>query len=405
MRKTKRRSLAPPPSPAARAPQPRRRQRLWRTGLVVTGVVACLAVIFVVTNFGDRLLRWATASSLLDESEDDASDPTPPRLNPRTPPGPAPAGMVWVPGGEFWMGGPRDGLDCDDAVCDKEHFGFGAECYPIHKVYVDGFWMDPCEVTNEQFAEFIAATHYVTIAERTPTRDEFPGVPEDKLKPFSLLFKPPGPNDPYDLARHQGWWDVGFGACWKHPEGPGSTIAGREKHPVVHVCWYDAVAYCEWAGKRLPTEAEWEFAARGGLDRKKYPWGDELRPGGKCMANFWQGKFPVENTRDDGYERTAPVGSFAPNGYGLFDMAGNVWEWCADYYDADYYKDRVARNPQGPFFEFDPNEPGALKRVQRGGSFLCAENYCQRYIVGSRGKGEVRSSANHVGFRCVLSAK
>jgi formylglycine-generating enzyme required for sulfatase activity len=391
-------------SPSSRSRRPRIAERPSRFGITVAGIVALVALVALATAY------WPTGGRFSPETEveDPDDDPTPPKISPRTPPGPAPEGMVWVPGGEFWMGGPRevrDQLEDPAKALELRRLHVGAECYPIHRVYVDGFWMDVHEVTNDQFAEFVQATGYATVAERTPTKEEFPGVPAERLKPFSGVFKKPAPGEVCDLDRHEGWWEACYGASWKHPEGPGSTIRGREKHPVVHVCWDDAVAYCRWAGKRLPTEAEWEFAARGGLDRKKYPWGDELRPGGKCMANFWQGQFPVENTKEDGFEGTAPVGSFPPNGYGLFDMAGNVWEWCADYYDADYYADRVKHNPQGPISEFDPNEPGALKRVQRGGSFLCAENYCQRYLVGSRGKGEVRSAANHVGFRCVLDAK
>jgi formylglycine-generating enzyme required for sulfatase activity len=380
---------------------PPRPTRLRQVGLY-TGIVLAVAALVVLGTMYRHVL-WPTAGAFaFDRPLDDPDDPTEPRLNPRDPPGPAPEGMAWVPGGEFWMGGPRDAQGSDEALA---RLGFGPECYPLHKVTVGGFWMDQHEVSNEQFAAFIEATRYVTVAERPPTAREFPGVPAEQLKPFSLTFKQPGPNDRYSLATHSGWWDLCYGADWRHPEGPGSTIAGRMQHPVVHVCWFDAVAFCKWAGKRLPTEAEWEFASRGGLDRKKYAWGDELRPGGKCMANFWQGKFPVENTREDGYEGTAPVGSFPPNGYGLYDMAGNVWEWCADYYAADYYLESPRDNPKGPLLEFDPAELNAVKRVQRGGSFLCAENYCQRFVVGARGKGEVNSSANHIGFRCVQDAK
>jgi formylglycine-generating enzyme required for sulfatase activity len=392
----------PQPSPHA---QPARRLR--QIGLIAGGILICSAVVVL------SLYAWRGGRALgLEDADDDPDDPTTPTINARTPPGPAPEGMVWIPGGEFWMGGPKDVLECDDPVC-CERFNFGIECYPIHKVTVSGFWMDRTEVTNEQFAEFVAATKYVTVAEQQPSAREFPGVPAAELKPLSLVFSPPAPNEEIDLRQHRRWWSVCYGACWKHPEGPGSTIKGRENHPVVHVCWYDAVAYCHWAGKRLPTEAEWEFAARGGLDRKKYSWGDELRPGSKCMANIWQGNFPVQNSREDGYEGTAPVGSYEPNGYGLVDMAGNVWEWCADYYDAHYYSRSPRKDPPGPlvendparFFAENPVERDAVQRVQRGGSFLCAENYCQRYIVGSRGKGEVRSAANHIGFRCVMDAK
>ncbi len=210
------------------------------------------------------------------------------------------------------------------------------------------------------------------------------------------------PTEKVDLQKdHLAWWALVYGASWKHPEGPASDLKGREKHPVVHICWQDAVAYCKWVKKRLPTEAEWEFAARGGLDRKKYCWGDELLPGGKWQANIWQGEFPYKNTAADGFAGTAPVGSFPANGYGLHDMAGNVWEWCADLYHPEAYQKRPKRNPKGPERSSDPDEPNTVKRVQRGGSFLCADNYFVGYQVGARGKGEASSAANHTGFRCV----
>jgi sulfatase modifying factor 1 len=305
-----------------------------------------------------------------------------PFLNRATPPGPAPEDMVWVPGGQFWMG--------DTSLPDAQ---------PLHLVYVDGFWMDRTEVTNAQFARFVNETHYVTIAERQPDPRDFPGVPPDQLKPFSPVFTPPaGPVDLHDPSQ---WWQPVAGADWRHPEGPHSSIDGRENHPVVHVCWFDAVAYAEWAGKRLPTEAEWEFAARGGLDRKPYCWGDGLMPDGKHQANIWQGHFPDDNTIEDGFRGTAPVASFPPNGHGLYDMAGNAWEWCADWYRPDCYQTSPRRNPKGPSESFDPAEPNQRKRVQRGGSFLCCDQYCTRYRPGARGKGAVDSGASHVGFRCV----
>jgi formylglycine-generating enzyme required for sulfatase activity len=409
----KRRKKSPTPCVklADRPPSPRQAalQRLRRIALIAGGVLVTAIVVLLGTSY--RNLLWPGRPALSVELEEDPDDPTPPLLNASTPPGSAPDGMVWIPGGEFWMGGPGD-FDLDNpAACNQCNFGI--ECFPIHKVRVSGFWMDRYEVTNEQFAEFAAATKYVTVAERTPTAREFPGAHAAKLKPCSLVFTPPGPNESVDLGDHLSWWQICYGADWRHPEGPASTIVGREKHPVVHVCWHDAVAYCRWAGKRLPTEAEWEFAARGGLDRKKYAWGNELRPRGKCMANYWQGNFPRENTLEDGYAGTAPVGSFEPNGYGLYDMAGNAWEWCADYYDAYYYSQSPRINPRGPLSEFNPAtltspnpvERQSIERVQRGGSFLCAEVYCQRYVVGSRGKGEVNSSANHIGFRCVMDAR
>lgn len=308
-------------------------------------------------------------------------------IQPHPPEGPPPDGMVWIPGGTFQMGS------------DDRRF---PEAQPIHTVTVHGFWMDRTEVTNEQFERFVQATHYVTIAERVPDPRQFPDAPPEKLKdlkPFSSVFTPPGPDDP---ARNiLDWWKPVNGADWRHPQGPASSILGKEKHPVVQIAWVDAKAYADWAAKRLPTEAEWEFAARGGLEGKKYPWGDEWRPGGKIMANTWQGDFPRENTMEDGFRTTAPVGSFPPNGYGLYDMAGNAWEWCADWYRADYFEHSPRDNPQGPDSGLDPLEPGAQKRVQKGGSFLCAESYCARFQVGARHSGEIESPADHLGFRCV----
>jgi formylglycine-generating enzyme required for sulfatase activity len=312
-----------------------------------------------------------------------------PKINVTKPSGPAPAGMIWIPGGQFWMGTAEDHM---------------ADAKPWHRVYVDGYWMDKTEVTNEQFARFVKATGYVTVAERKPRAEDYPGALPEKLVAGSVVFSPP--DHPVELDNHFRWWDYVPGANWRHPEGPKSDINGRMNHPVVHVAYKDAVAYCNWAGKRLPTEAEFEFASRGGLDRKRYAWGDEFMPGGKHMANTFQGHFPDTNTGEDGYLATAPVGSFPANGYGLFDMAGNVWEWTSDWYRADYYRALAARgevtvNPAGPADSFDPSEPGVPKRVQRGGSFLCTDQYCARYIAGGRGKGELDTGTNHLGFRCV----
>jgi formylglycine-generating enzyme required for sulfatase activity len=331
-----------------------------------------------------RFLALAAAAiSLLDvrSAAQDKKDDTPPKLNSAKPPGPPPDGMVWIPGGEFWMGSTA----FEDAQ-------------PVHRVHVGGFWMDKTEVTNEQFARFVKATGYRTVAEKQPDPKEFPDIPKDKLKPFSIVFKQPAPDALIDLKNHLSWWELNYGASWKHPEGPGSNLKARESHPVVHVCWHDAIAYCKWAKKRLPTEAEWEFAARGGLDRKKYGWGDELTPKKKWQCNIWQGNFPLQNTREDGFERAAPVGSFPVNGYGLADMAGNVWEWCHDWYDAETYTKEARRNPKGPATSGDAIEP---KRAQRGGSFLCADNFFAGYDAGARGKGEPSSAGNHNGFRCV----
>jgi formylglycine-generating enzyme required for sulfatase activity len=281
---------------------------------------------------------------------------------------------------------------------------------PWHKTYVDGFWMDKTEVTNAQFARFVKATGHVTVAERIPRAEDFPNAPPENLVAGSVVFTPP--DHPVALNDHFQWWNYVKGANWRHPEGPLSTIKGKENHPVVHIAHEDALAYCKWAGKRLPTEAEYEFAERGGLDRKPYAWGDEFRPNGKFMANTFQGHFPDKNTGEDGYITTAPVASFPPNAYGLFDLSGNVWEWTSDWYRPDYYKTladkgEIARNPQGPSDSFDPSEPGVAKRVHRGGSFLCTDQYCSRYMVGGRGKGEPDTGTNHLGFRCVkdVSAK
>ena len=292
-------------------------------------------------------------------------------------------GMVWIPSGTFIMGS-------DEGNPDEQ---------PIRPVTINGFWMDKTEVTNEQFQKFVDATGYVTIAERKPKAEDFPGADPALLVPGSVVFSPPDHEVPLD--NHFQWWQYVPGADWRHPEGPGSTIEGREKHPVVHVAWEDAVAYCEWAGKRLPTEAEWEYAARGGLDRQPYVWGQTKSPGEQHMANIWQGEFPVNNTAKDGYPATAPVGSYSTNGFGLYDMAGNVWEWCQDWYRPDAYQSGEKLNPTGPPSSFDPNEPGTPKRVIRGGSYLCSDVYCTGYRPSARMKTAPDTGLSHTGFRCV----
>jgi formylglycine-generating enzyme len=340
----------------------------------------------------------AVETATADAAIADAEDFGPTIVNSASAPGPAPAGMVWIPGGEFSMG-CADPRSCPCGG--KEAMG---DSRPIHRVSVDGFFMDQTEVTNDEFARFVAATGYRTIAEIAPTAAEFPTAPPENLVAGSTVFTPPA--GPVPLNNHFHWWRYVHGADWRHPEGPQSDIAGRGSYPVVQVAYDDAVAYARWAGKRLPTEAEWEFAARGPQAGKRYSWGDELNPGGKWQANIWQGKFPVTDTAADGFAGIAPVKKFPPSAFGLYDMAGNVWEWCADWYRPDYFRELAAsggvtRNPRGPAASFDPAEPDQPKRVHRGGSFLCTEQYCTRYLMGTRGKGEPSTAANHLGFRCV----
>lgn len=286
-------------------------------------------------------------------------------------------------------------------------FKMGSEDYsdskPVHTVSITGFYMDAHEVTNAQFARFVKSTSYVTVAEQSLNPAEYPGVPADKLVPGSAVFTPPSHavslNDPMQ------WWSYVGGASWKHPQGPNSSIAGKDNDPVVQVCYTDAIAYARWAGKRLPTEAEWEYAARAGQEFADYYWGKEQKPDGKWAANIFQGNFPWKNTNGDGYVGVAPVKSFPANAFGLFDMEGNVWEWCSDFYRPDYYAKSPSANPSGPNDSYDPDEPNVEKHVQRGGSFLCSDDYCIRYKAGSRGKGETSSAGNNLGFRCVMDAR
>lgn len=323
-------------------------------------------------------------------SSEGSPSPSAPRplINSRKPLKKVPAQMAFVPGGVFQMG--CSGCDLSDAL-------------PLHWVQISPFWMDETPVTNAAFARFVHDTHFITTAESKPDLKDYPPVSSEKWAAGSGVFNPPQRLESLDdpLA----WWRYEPGAYWRQPEGPGSSIRHRRSHPVVHIAYPDAKAFCKWAGKRLPTEAEYEFAARGGLHGKKYAWGDELTPRGRWRANVWQGAFPTKNTVEDGFARTSPVRSFPPNGYGLFDMGGNVWQWTSDWYRPDSYaRDasvKLTRDPQGPSASYDPAEPGVAKRVQRGGSFLCSRLYCTRYLVGSRGKGAPESAASHSGFRCV----
>lgn len=309
-------------------------------------------------------------------------------------------GMILIKGGTYMMG-------ADVASADPDEF-------PKHKVTVSSFYMDATEVTNGEFNKFVEATGYITTAEQKPNWDSLkaglpPGTPkpdESLLVPASLVFKKTA--GPVSLTDYSQWWTWKEGASWKHPEGPGSNIEGKEHYPVVQVSWYDAMAYCKWAGKRLPTEAEWEYAARGGLVNQPYTWGNESIDKGAPKANTWEGKFPYYNSVHDGYVLSAPVKSYKPNGYGLFDMAGNVWEWCSDWYDDNYYqklKDDVSVNPQGPEQGHDARDPYMQKKTVRGGSFLCNTSYCTGYRVSRRMKSSPDTGIEHTGFRCVVSAE
>lgn len=326
-----------------------------------------------------RPLSLALSKSPSDEKAENAAS-----SDSKKAPGKPPEGMVWIPPGKFWMGAE------DPTMTDTK---------PVREIDVSGFWIDQTEVTNRQFAEFVKATGYKTVAEIAPKAEDYPGADPDLLVPGSVVFTPS--EGPVPLDNFLQWWRWQPGADWRHPEGPDSSIENRMDHPVVHIAYNDAEAYAKWAGKRLPTEAEWEKAARGGLQRKKYVWGDELNPDGHWMSNNWQGGFPHANSKDDGFFSTAPVKSYPPNGFGLYDVSGNVWEWCSDWYRPDSYKSMASKDPKGPADSFDPQEPGIPKRVHRGGSFLCSDLYCIRYLPAARGKGALDSGANHIGFRCV----
>jgi formylglycine-generating enzyme len=300
--------------------------------------------------------------------------------------------MVWVPGGAFLMGSDH-------------HY---PEEAPAHQVTVDGFWIDRHTVTNAEFARFVRKTSHLTVAEQPADAADYPGANPALLVPASTVFHNPG--RPVDLANHYHWWSYVPGADWRHPQGPASSIRKKPDHPVVHLAWADVAAYAAWAGKQLPTEAEWELACRGGLDGATYAWGEELNPDGRWMANTWQGEFPIQNLELDGYAGTAPVGRYPANGYGLHDMIGNIWEWTGDWYQA--HRDQAhacctPANPRGGTGEHstDPNDRAAIARkVIKGGSHLCAPNYCRRYRPAARMAHPVDTATSHLGFRCILRA-
>ena len=305
-----------------------------------------------------------------------------------------PPGMIFLPGGAFAMGSRN----------------FYPEEAPVRQVRVDGFWIDTAPVTNRDFARFVAATGHVTAAEIAPDPRDYPGMLPGMDRPGSLVFRKT--RGPVDLGNPANWWRFEFGADWRHPDGPESSIAGLEDHPVVHIAYADAEAYAAWAGKALPTEAEWEYAARGGFDGADYAWGDELAPGGAMLANYWQGLFPFANQRLDGWEGTSPIGSFPANGFGLHDMIGNVWEWTQDWWSEPAANGTrrgksccAIDNPRGGPMRrsYDPAQPDIRigRKVLKGGSHLCAPNYCQRYRPAARHPETIDSSTSHIGFRCV----
>lgn len=354
--------------------------------LLIAAGLAAFVIVFAAT----KAVNSPRAPRVADDAVVKAM-PAQPRAN-------AVPGMVWIPGGEFTMGTDAD-------------MGWPEE-KPAHRVNVDGFLIDETEVANSQFDAFVKATGYITTAEQTPSIEEIlaqappgtPPPPKESLVPGSLVFTMT--TEAVDLQDYAQWWKWTPGANWRHPEGPQSDLKGREQHPVVHVSWDDAVAYAKWTGKRLPTEAEWELAARGGLIDKPYVWGDDAPSDTQVFANLWQGNFPYKNTEADGYTRTAPVKSFKPNGFGLYDMPGNVWEWCADAYDSGAYKRRAGRdvvvNPLGER-SVDPRNPRAASKAQRGGSFLCNDEYCSRYRPSARHGLSSDTGMSHVGFRCAKS--
>jgi formylglycine-generating enzyme len=301
-------------------------------------------------------------------------------------------GMIWIPGGTFQMGS-------------NDHY---PEEQPVHPETVSGFWIEKHAVTNEQFARFVEATKYMTLAERPAKAEDYPGAKPDMLQPASVVFRKPSAR--VDLRNHFNWWTYVRGANWRHPEGPESTIEGREQHPVVHIAYEDATTYAEWVGKQIPTEVEWEFAARGGLDGATYAWGNEFTPNSKYMANTWQGEFPWRNLRSDGYEGTAPVGQYPPNGYGLFDMIGNVWEWTTDWYTSRHFPKAccggvVAKSSREDSYDPQMPEIHIPRRVIKGGSFLCSPNYCRRYRPAARMAQPIDTSACHLGLRLIVRPK
>ncbi len=314
--------------------------------------------------------------------------------NDELPHDPPDAGMVWIPGGAFRMGSDN----------------FYVEERPVRDMAVDGFWIDSCAVTNERFAQFVEATAYVTLAERPPDPADFPGAPAENLVPGSMLFCMT--SGPVDLRNYTNWWRWAAGTSWRTPQGPDSTLEGLDHHPVVHVAYEDVESYASWANKELPSEAEWEFAARGGLEGKSFTWGDEEFPRGQAMANSWQGEFPWQNLLVDGYAGTSPVGSFPPNGYGLYDMAGNVWEWTSDWW-TPRRPDEIVKsccvpvsNPRivSPDQSYNQAQPQFKipRRVLKGGSHLCAPNYCLRYRPAARQPQMIDTGMCHIGFRCIV---
>jgi len=297
-------------------------------------------------------------------------------------------GMVQIPGATFLMGSDH-------------HY---PEEAPARKVTVSGFWIDAAPVTNREFGRFVRKTGHVTVAERAPDPVDYPGARPEMLVPFSTVFVPPPRR--VSLADPYNWWTPVPGADWRHPQGPGSSIRNKPDHPVVHVAWTDIEAYAAWAAKAIPTEAEWELAARGGLDGAEFAWGDELTPGGRWMANTWQGEFPVQNTQEDGYETTSPVGAFPANGHGLYDMIGNVWEWTSDWYAAGAAPAGACcggDQADGRERSADRRDPARIPRkVMKGGSYLCAPNYCRRYRPAARMAQPIDTSTSHLGFRCIV---